>query len=124
MTAQPTHNPTPLDSLDADRAALLTEWMQAVATQQPTGDCEQPSCGGKLRPLPANITPGVIWLEAECDRDPRHTVALPNGHRKVTAARRPGPLAQVHQVALRSSGTGSSGDRVPDWRERAVGGDY
>jgi hypothetical protein len=113
----------PSDGLDDDRAALLAEWMQAVQSQEPTGDCPRPGCDGKLRATPAIVTAGVVWLEAECDTC-RYPVASPNGWRQTPAGRRPGPLAEVHRVAFRVSGGDGTEGRVPDWRERAVGGDY
>jgi hypothetical protein len=114
--------PEPVAELDEAQATLLAEWMQAVQSQEPTGDCPRAWCDGKLRATPAIITGGVVWLEAECDTC-RHPVASPNGRRQTPAGRRPGPLAQVHRVALRLSGDGDGGPRAPDWRELQAG-DY
>lgn len=112
-----------ITGLDETRLALLREWMDAVASQEPQGECPDPNCVGQLRAVPADVVGGVVYLEADCDECGRAVVS-PNGRRAEPAARRRGPLAQVHQVVLRSNGPDGTGVRVPDWRERAIGGDF
>jgi hypothetical protein len=95
-----------------DRDTLIAEWTAAVRTQIPLGACPRPGCDGVVRATPPVVTPGVVWLEAECDAC-HCGVAQPNGKRREEPAAGPRSRVQVLTGGVRLP------DGARDWREVA-----